>query len=137
MNTLAQDAQEYAVLLAQRKELESQVDEIKNTLVKLEENLLTRMGDEGIESMKVNTTSGKFTLFPKRQLWSTCIPGHEHELSEGLKKLGMGDLVKETVNSQRLSSYVRELDVTGTEIPPEVAGAIKVTERFTIGVRKA
>jgi hypothetical protein len=137
MTTLAQDAQKYAVLVAKRKDLETEVDTLKETLTKLEESLLTRMGDEGVVSLKVDTAGGRFTLFPKRQLWSSCIPGHEQELHDGLRALDLGDLVKESVNSQRLSSYVRELDVTGTAIPPEVAGAIKVTERFTIGVRKA
>ena len=137
MSTLAKDAQEYAGLVAQRKAAEELVEGLKEKLTKLEAELLTRMGDEGVASLKVDTPEGRFTLFPKRQLWSSCIPGHEQELHDGLRALGMGDLVKESVNSQRLSSYVRELDAVGHMVPPEVANAIKVTERFTIGVRKA
>ena len=137
MSTLAKDAQEYAGLVAQRKAAEELVEGLKEKLAKLEAELLQRMGDEGVASMKVDTPEGRFTLFPKRTLWSSCIPGHEQELHDGLRTLGYGDLVKESVNSQRLSSYIRELDVAGAEIPKEIVEAVKVTEKFSVGVRKA
>ena len=137
MTTLSQDAQKYAVLVAQKKTLEAEVDTLKETLAKLEETLLTRMGDEGVASLKVDTAEGRFTLFPKRTLWASCVPGHQQELNDGLRALGYGDLVTESVNGQRLSSYIRELDVAGAEVPREIVEAVKVTEKFTIGVRKA
>ena len=137
MSTLSQEARNYAVLVAKRKNLEAEVDTLKETLTKLEAELLARMGDEGVTQLKVETDEGEFTLFPKRTLWSSCIPGHETELNDGLRVLGMGDLVKESVNSQRLSSYIRELDIVGQAVPAEIIYAVKISERFTIGVRKA
>ena len=137
MSTLSQEARNYAVLVAKRKNLEAEVDTLKETLTKLEAELLARMGDEGVAQLKVETDEGKFTLFPKRTLWSSCIPGHETELNDGLRALGMGDLVKESVNSQRLSSYIRELDIVGQAVPAEIINAVKISERFTVGVRKA
>jgi hypothetical protein len=91
------------------------------------------MGDEGVASLKVETDEGRFTLFPRRELWASGIPGHETELFNGLRAIGYGDMVKETVNSQRLSSYIREIDKAGETIPEE----IKVTEKFRVGVRRA
>ena len=137
MSTLSQEARNYAVLVAKRKNLEAEVDTLKETLTKLEAELLARMGDEGVTQLKVETDEGEFTLFPKRTLWSSCIPGHETELNDGLRVLGMGDLVKESVNSQRLSSYIRELDIVGQAVPAEIINAVKISERFTVGVRKA
>jgi hypothetical protein len=137
MSTLSQEARNYAVLVAKRKTLEAEVDTLKETLTRLEAELLAWMGDEGIASLKVDTASGRFNLFPKRQLWSSCIPGHEAELNDGLRALGYGDLIQEQVNSQRLSSLIREYDTDGTEIPKEIVDAVKTSERFTIGVRKA
>ena len=137
MSTLAKDAQEYASLKAQKQAAEASVEELSAKLTKLEAELLQRMGDEGVASLKVDTPEGRFTLFPRRTLWASCVPGHDQELHDGLRALGYGDLVKETVNSQRLSSLVREYDTTGAEIPQEIAGAVKVTERFQLSVRKA
>ena len=137
MSTLSQEARNYAVLVAKRKNLEAEVDTLKETLTKLEAELLARMGDEGVTQLKVETDEGRFTLFPKRTLWASCVPGQQQELNDGLRALGYGDLVTESVNGQRLSSYIRELDVAGTEIPKEIVEAVKVTEKFTVGVRKA
>ena len=137
MSTLAQDAQKYAVLVAQRKDLETEVDTLKEILAKLEESLLTRMGDEGVASLKVDTAGGRFTLFPKCTLWASCLPGHEEDLARGLRAHNYGDLVKEVVNSQRLSSLIREFDVSGADVPTEISAAIKVSEKFQIGVRKS
>ena len=137
MISLSQQAREFADMTAKKRKTQGVLDELNETLAKLEEALLTRLADEGVASLKVETDEGKFNLFPKRQLWSSCIPGHEAELNDGLRALGYGDLIREQVNSQRLSSLIREFDTVGQAVPPEIVNAVKVSERFTIGVRKA
>lgn len=137
MISLSQQAREFADMTAKKRKTQGVLDELNETLANLEEALLTRLADEGVASLKVETDEGKFNLFPKRQLWSSCIPGHEAELNDGLRALGYGDLIREQVNSQRLSSLIREFDTVGQAVPPEIVNAVKVSERFTIGVRKA
>jgi hypothetical protein len=130
-------AREYAVLVARRRDAEAVVKELTAEQVALEKSLLERMGDEGIASLRIETPEGMFTLSPRRELWASCLPGHEEELAIGLRAIGYGDLVRETVNAQRLSAYVREIDAWGGKVPPEIIGAVKISEVFKIGVRRA
>ena len=134
---LSQDAQDYARLVAKKREVQAMLDDLSATITAKEGELLQRFGDEGVQQVKISTPEGSFTLFPRRELWSSTIPGCEDTLAAGLKILGYGDLVRLTVNSQRLSSLVREFDASGVAIPQEIAPSIKVTEKYRLAVRKA
>jgi len=61
--------------------------------------------------------------------------GTSEELCAALKEAGAEDLVKEKVNANSLSAYVREMDTDelGQPIlPPELEGAIRVGERTSL-----
>jgi hypothetical protein len=135
--TLSDEARNYAVLVAKRRDAEATVKELTSEQARMEKSLLERMGDEGIALLRVETDEGMFTISPRRELRASCIPGHEAELANGLRAIGCGDMVKEAVNANTLSSYIREIDAAGGQIPPEVVGAIKVAEMFKLGVRRA
>lgn len=138
MEKLSDKAREYAQLVADKRRMEAGLEDLNKILAKMETDLLAEMGDQNVTSLRVKTEDGSsFTLFPRRELWASCIPGHEQELNDGLKLIGYGDMVRETVNSQRLSAYVRELDAAELPLPTHIAGAVKVTEKFRVGVRRA
>jgi len=134
---LSEQAQAHALLVLKKRDTKALAEELSGEVTASETALLARMADEGVASLKVETDEGRFTLSPRRELWSSCVAGHEEELNNGLRALGYSDLIRETVNSQRLSSLIREYDQTGTEIPIEIKDAVKVSEVFKIGVRKA
>jgi hypothetical protein len=135
--TLSEEARNYAVLVAQRRDAEATVKKLTTEQAKMERSLLERMGDEGIASLKVETDTGRFTISPRRELRASCIPGHEADLDSGFRAIGYDDMVKESVNANRLSAYVREIDAAGGEIPPEIAGAIQIVELFKLGVTRS
>jgi hypothetical protein len=137
MRTLSQEAQEYALLTKKKREVQAILDNLNETLTRREQELLTRFGDEGCASVKVNTDEGTFNIFPRKELWAKAIPGHEQDLYTGLRATGYADLVRESVNTLKLSSLVREIDAAGAVIPSEWAGAVEVRETFKLSVRKA
>ena len=137
MNTLLQDAQEYAVLVQKKREVQAMLDDLSSTLTAREAELLQRFGDEGVASVKVDTDEGRFTIFPRHEIWATAIKGNEEKLYAGLKATGYADLVKESVNTMKLSSLVREINTAGGDIPDQWKDAVQVTEKYRLSVRKA
>jgi len=137
MKTLVEEAREFAKLTQEKKELQGQLDAINEVLTQREEALLTRFGDEGLDSIRIKLGKEKFTMFPRQELWASPIPGEEKKLFSLLRRNKYGDLVKEKVNTQSLSALVREMHRDGKPLPPAWAKVVKVTERFRIGTRKA
>ena len=127
----------YAELTAKKRQLKSQMDEVDSDLVALQETILDQMAQNGVPSLKVDTDEGRFTVFTRRELWAGALEGDYERACVALKMAGMGDLVEERFNTQRLSAVVREMDATGTPLPESFVGAIKVSEVFKLSVRKA
>jgi hypothetical protein len=127
----------FAELTARKRKLSSDLDEVKSDLDALQEQILDMMGANGVASLKVDTDEGRFTVFPTRTLWAGALEGDYERACVALKMAGMGDLVEERFNTQRLSAVVREMETTGTPFPESFEGAIKITETFKLGVRKA
>ena len=137
MKTIVEEAREFAEMTRRKRDLQSQVDTLTELLTAREEALLARFGDEGLESVKIKLGKEAFTLFPFRQLWASAIPGEEKKLFSLLRRNHYGDLIKEKVNSQKLSAIVREFAKDGKELSPAWQKVVKVTERYRIGTRKA
>lgn len=137
MKTLAEEAREFAALNQKKRELQNELDSLTEKLAKQEETLLSRFGDEGVESVKIKLGKDKFTLFPRRELWASVAPGMEKSLFRLLRRNKYGDLIKEKVNTQSLSALIREFDQHGKKIPESWQKVVKVTEKYRIGTRKA
>jgi hypothetical protein len=128
---------QYAELTARKRALKSQLDEVDSDLAALQEEILDMMAQNGVPSLKVDTAEGRFTVFTRRELWAGALEGDYPRACAALQAAGMGDLVEERFNTQRLSAVVREMETTGTPYPESFEGAIKITETFKLGVRKA
>jgi len=137
MKTIVEEAREFADMTKRKRDLQSQVDTLTELLTAKEEVLLTRFGDEGLESVKIKLGKEAFTLFPRREIWASPVPGEEKKLFSLLRRNHYGDLIKEKVNTQSLSALVREFDKDGKKLPAAWAKVVKVTEKFKIGTRKA
>lgn len=88
------------------KKREGEVDALKKEKGPLEEELLRRFQEGGIASMK--STAG-VTVALRRDLWSGAAEGNKDALHAALKALpDTAHMVKETVNSQTFSAWVRE-----------------------------
>ena len=142
--TLAEDAKEFAALTQRKRDLQAQLDSLNEDLERREATLLHRFGDEGVDSIRITVGKEKMTLFPARQLWASCLPGMEKPLFRLLRRNHLGDLIKEKVNTQSLSALIREFDKDGKLFdkagklrPSAWTRAVKVTEKYKIGARKA
>lgn len=125
----------YAELISLKRQAKATLNTIQEELTTLETELLDALAAEGIDQVRVDTDEGRFTIFPKRQIWAGIEEGKKLEAIEVLEKLGLKDLL--SPNYQSLSSWVREHEVTETPLPKEFEGVIAVREVFTLNVRKA
>jgi hypothetical protein len=132
------------------KKKEGEVDTMKEERAALETQLLQRFQDGGIASMK---TALKVNVYIRRDLWAGAAnKENKAELFLALKDLPeTRDLVQETVNSQTLSSFVREkarecfgdnLETTKPEdivkaLPEALQSVISVTEKFSLRTSKS
>ena len=129
-----------------RKSREGEIDEIKKEVAELEPQIMERFENAGMQSMKSKQGT---VIYIRRDLWSGAKEGAEVLLLEALKAVGLGDMVKEKVNTQTLSAYVREQekDQFGANVsakpeeiigvlPEPLRGAINITERFSLRTRR-
>lgn len=144
--TTADLVNEYIELDDQRKGKEGEVDKLKERMAELEPQIMERFENAGMQSMKSKQGT---VIYIRRDLWSGAKEGAEVLLLEALKSVGLGDMVRERVNSQTLSAYIREQEKEQfganvsakpeeiIEVLPEpLRGAIAITERFSLRTRK-
>jgi sigma54-dependent transcription regulator len=121
---------EYAELTEQRRKLEAEVKRLATDLAAREEVLLEEFAKAGIQNIK---TSAGQTVYLNREIFAKLVGDHEEAL-DAFREAGLGDLVKESVNSQTLRAYVREMD----EVLPEgLQPYIDVTEVFRMRMRSS
>lgn len=125
----------YAELTSLKRQAKTTLADIQEEMDKIQQEVLDAMGAEGISSLRVDTSEGRFTVFPKRQLWAGIEEGMKMQAIEVLESLGLKDLL--SPNYQSLSSWVREHEDQDRPLPAEFAGVIAVREVFSLGVRKA
>ena len=143
--TTADLVNEFIELDEQRKGKEGEVEKIKERMAELEPEIMKRFENAGMQSMKSKQGS---TIYIRRELWSSAAEGSEVLLLEVLKSIGMGDLVKEKVNTQTLSAYVREIEKDAFNgmvadpadiikvLPEQLQPVLKVTQKFSLRTRR-
>ena len=119
----------YILLVKECRELDAALKKRKEERDAKEQEVLAVFQAEGVQSIK--TKEGLAYL--SRTLWSSLAAP-----AEQLRGTCLEWLVKPNVNTQTLSSTVREWIPQGEDfpiIPKEVKDLIKITEVFKVGVR--
>lgn len=129
-------AREYATLDARKKELEDELDTIKERLGELEPSLLEAFANEQVSGSIKLKDVGR-SVYVHRQLWARAISGREAALHAALTRHGLGDMVRETVSTQTLSAWVREQEKLGEELPRDVQEALDARIIHSIRTRRA
>ena len=141
-------AKRFVKLAEKKTKLETELKKVKSDMATLEEQLITYFQRHALR----NLGAGDRTVYLHRQIWA-AMPDREAG-NEALKRHGFGDLVEDRVMPQRLSAWVRELLVEAEQnegaapitsenlsealpLPPELKEQIKITEKFSVRVRKA
>lgn len=131
------------------KRKEGEVDTLKEELAPIHDELLERFQKEGTKSLSTQNGS---TVYLNRQLWASSGEGGAEVMAEALKlHEETKELVKEKVNTQTLSSWVREKieEHFGTEqtkksetelleaLPEPLRAVLKITEKFQLKARRS
>jgi hypothetical protein len=130
----------YAKASKEKRALEEKLKLVEDRLKELDPQVLDHMQRHGI----TKTTCNGVTIYVARDLWASVAKDDQGDNAAGLDALkafpATAFMVKDNVNTQTLSSWVRELPANpeGMPIlPAEVASAIKVSETFKVRTRKA
>ena len=116
-----------------KKELDAQVKETNAEIEQLDSQLSDLMAEQEVERFSRNGS----TFYLNTRLFVSPAAGCRDDLMRALKDNGYGSLVAETVNSNTLSSFVREQKAANEdEIPAWLEPLISAYEKVTVGVRK-
>ena len=119
---------EYAQKTEARRKLDSESKRLATEIAALDEKLVEQFAQAGIQNIKTKTGQ---TVYLNREVFAKLVGDHEEAL-DAFRTAGLGDFVKESVNSQTLRAYVREMD----EVLPEgLRPYIDITEVFRMRMR--
>lgn len=125
---------EFVELETERRELKDRLKKVKAKQSKLEEELLEKFQESGVQSLNIDG----LTVYLRRQLWAYPPSENKEEFYQILKDTGYGDFVRETVNTHSLSALFREAeDNEFSEIPTEIREKVNLSEKFSVRTRSS
>jgi len=125
----------YAVLCNEKAKLERELKQVKGGLTKLEAPVLEYFADQGVQSVNVE---GR-TLSLRKEVWAKQRGDFSNEERMVLvQAAGYPELVKESVNTNTLSSLFRERMAEGLDaVPAKLACCYEASESYKIGSIKS
>jgi len=126
-------AEQLYFLKQQKKSLEEQLKSIEAEISKTEESLSREMLNAELQNFNLNGT----LYYLSTKTYANIAADAKQDVYQWLKDNGYGDLVYETVNSNRFSAFVKELLEEEDELPRELKDKVNVFEKITVGVRKS
>ena len=119
---------EFAKKTGERRRVEAKLKKLIADLAVREERLVNSFAEAGIQNVK--TATGQ-TVYLNREIFAKLV-GDPAKARTALRRAGLGDFIKETVNSQTLRAYVREVEEV---LPKGLQPFIDVTEVFRMRMR--
>lgn len=116
-----------------KNELEKELDRVKLDLDALEKQAVDRFMEMGLSSIK--TKEGQ-TVHLQKELFASLISDKE-QAHAVLRRHGLEYMVKDNVNGQTLSSWVREQEKEEIPIHPEVEAVLNVKRRLRVRVKSS
>ena len=121
---------EFVELTQRKRALEAKLKEVNHELGETEKQALEFLTDNGLKSVKVDDGTVTHTMRVRARI----NPATAEEAHKRMREIGLGDMVKPTVNAQTLSAWIREND---NEIPDQLRDHILVYEDHKLGFRRA
>ena len=121
---------EYAALTDKRRKLEAEVKKLASELVVREERLVEAFAQAGIQNIKTKTGQ---TVYLNREIFAKLV-GDPKKAHTALRRAGLGDFIKDTVNAQTLRAWVKEMDEV---LPRGLQPYIDVTEVYRMRMRSS
>ncbi len=123
---------EFLNLTLRKKQLEEELKQVTQGLEVLQGPLLNYFEQHGLSSVKADG----HTVYLHRQVWASIDTGDPKAL-EAMENAGLGAFIRPQVNTQTLSSWVRELEEEGEKVPMSLKPYLKITEKYGLRTRKA
>lgn len=113
----------------ERDSMEESLKVLKEEVIELETQLIEALNAEGKDATARYEGIGYFSL-SKPQLFASYKKENEEEVFQFVRDAGREDLIKPTIHSRSLSSYVSELVETGKKIPDCLTYYLKPMIKF-------
>ena len=121
-------------LKKQKKDLEDSVKAIGSEIEELDRQLSDAMAETQLDSFSRNGS----TFYLYSRLYASPSAGRKDAMMKALKQNGYGSLVVESVNSNTLSSFVREqMEANEGNIPSWLGDTVSTYEKISVGIRKS
>ena len=121
-------------LKKQKKDLEDSVKAIGSEIEELDRQLSDAMAETQLDSFSRNGS----TFYLHSRLYASPSTGRKDAMMLALKQNGYGSLVVESVNSNTLSSFVREqMEANEGNIPSWLGDTVSTYEKISVGIRKS
>ena len=121
-------------LKKQKKDLEDSVKAIGSEIEELDRQLSDAMAETQLDSFSRNGS----TFYLHSRLYASPSAGRKDAMMQALKQNGYGSLVVESVNSNTLSSFVREQkEANQGSIPSWLGDTVSTYEKVSVGIRKS
>ena len=118
----------------QKKALEVELKQVNAEISRLDEELSSLMLNVEMQ----NFTHAGTLFYVNSRFRANPKAGLRDELFSALRKEGHGGMITETINSNTLSSFVKEQIADNGDVLPEwLSGLVSISKTPTIGVRKA
>lgn len=126
--------QKFTKLTKQKRELEAQLKMVTELVNDVGYQLTEQFSAEGVQSIR--TDEG--LVFLKRDIYAS-IPEDKEAAYAAFKSAGLGDMVKEGINGNTLSAWVRELETEPGEfdLPEAVMQHIRISEVYKTQMRRS
>ena len=122
----------YVDLITEIKSHEEAIKKLKGDCLSIEEDAMKFFEENGVQNIKI----GDRTAYVKKSSFA-AFADETIDRDVGiavLKNSGFSEFAKESINWQALSAALREYGADS--IPEELGGTFRLSEKFTIGMRK-
>lgn len=123
-------ADDLKILKDRKADLKDELSSLEAEITETEQLLIQRMSEEETSSF----ARAGFKYYMSTRVFAS--PSDKDNLFSWLKENGYGDLVQETVNSNTLSSWVKEFINENGELPNDLKNLVNVFEKVQINIRK-
>ena len=121
-------------LKEQKKNLEAQAEAVGAEINALDTQLSDAMAEANLDKFSRNGS----TFYLKSRLFASPAAGRKDEMMAALKANGYASLVVESVNTNTLSSFIKEQrEINGTDVPEWLGDTVTTFEKVSVGIRKS
>jgi len=125
---------EYIRLRRLQKEREAEAETIKDQADQIEQQLLEEFAVAGVQNMSVDGT----TVYLQRQVWAQVDQAYtKEEVIDRLRQSSLDHFVRESYNTNTLSSWLRDLEREDEPLPPALDGVIRPFEKYQLRTRRS